>query len=107
MAKKKMLEELQSVTVPTENEERVKEAQPTSPLLALLGKVECDLSAIELAPRPRMRVKEGSLPAEIRASDPLLALIGTLECNVPDFGKRHDEYIGDALITELRGDDDE
>ena len=106
MGKKKMQEELQSVTVATENEARVKEAQPTS-LLALLGTLECDFSAIELAPRPRMRVREGSLPAEIRDSDPLLALIGTLECDVPDIGERHDEYIGDALIAELRGDDDE
>ena len=107
MGKKKMREELQSVTVAIENESRVKEAQPTSPLLALLGTVECDFSAIELAPRPRMRVREGSLPAEIWDSDPLLALIGTLECDVPDIGERHDEYIGDALIAELRGDDDE
>ena len=107
MGKKKMLEELQSVTVPTENEARMKEERRTDPLLALVGTLECDLAVIELAPRPRMRVREGSLPAEIRDSDPLLALIGTLECDVPDIGERHDEYIGDALIAELRGDDDE
>ena len=87
--------------------ELAEETAEQSPLLALAGTVECDLSAIEPAPRPRMQVKEGSLPPEIRDSDPLLALIGTLECDVPDIGERHDEYIGDALIAELRGDDDE
>ena len=83
------------------------ETRRTDPLLALAGTLECNLSDIELAPRPRIWVKEGSLPPEIRDSDPLLALIGTLECDVPDIGERHDEYIGDALIAELRGDDDE
>lgn len=91
----------------TEDAECMEEARRTDPLLALVGTLECDFSAIELAPRPRMRVREGSLPAEIRDSDPLLALIGTLECDVPNIGERHDEYIGDALIAELRGDDDE
>ena len=79
----------------------------TPSLLALAGTVKCNLSVIELAPRPRIWVKEGSLPPEIRDSDPLLALIGTLECDVPNIGERHDEYIGDALIAELRGNDDE
>ena len=79
----------------------------TDPLLALAGTVKCNLADIELAPRPRMRVKKGSLPPEIRDSDPLLALIGTLECDIPDIGERHDEYIGDALIAELRGNNDE
>ena len=87
--------------------ELAEETAEKSPLLALAGTLECDLSAIETSPRPRMRVKEGSLPPEIRDSDPLLALIGTLECDVTDIGKRHDEYIGDALIAELRGNDDE
>lgn len=39
--------------------------------------------------------------------DPLLALAGTLECEVTDIGERHDDYIGDALIAELRGDTEE
>ena len=79
----------------------------TDSLLALAGTLECTLSDIELAPRPRMWVTEGSLPPEIRDSDPLLALIGTLECDVADISERHDDYIGDALIAELRGNDDE
>jgi hypothetical protein len=39
--------------------------------------------------------------------DPLIALLGTLECDVTDIGERHDEYIADALLAELRGDEDE
>lgn len=39
--------------------------------------------------------------------DPLLALAGTLECEITDIGERHDDYIGDTLIAELRGDNDE
>ena len=39
--------------------------------------------------------------------DPLLALAGTLECEVADIGERHDDYIGDALLAELREDNDE
>lgn len=54
-----------------------------------------------------MRVKEGSLPPEIRATTPLLALAGTLECDVTDISKRHDEYIGDTWVAELRGNEDD
>jgi hypothetical protein len=39
--------------------------------------------------------------------DPLIALLGTLESNVTDLGERHDEYIGDALLAELWGDNNE
>ena len=38
--------------------------------------------------------------------DPLLALAGTLECDVTDISERHDHYIGQALLTEMRGDAD-
>ena len=79
----------------------------TDPLLALAGKLKCVLSKIELAPRLEMRVKEGSLPPEIRDADPLLALAGTLECDVTDISERHDEYIVDTLLMELRGNDDD
>lgn len=79
----------------------------TDPLLALAGTLKCDLSKIELAPRLEMRVKEGSLPPEIRDADPLLALAGTLECDVTDISERHDEYIVDTLLMELRGNDDD
>ena len=79
----------------------------TDPLLALAGTLKCDLSKIELAPRLEMRVKEGSLPPEIRDADPLLALAGTLECDVTDISERHDEYIVDTLLMELRGNEDD
>ena len=79
----------------------------TDPLLALAGTLKCGISKIELAPRLEMRVKEGSLPPEIRATTPLLALAGTLECDVTDISKRHDEYIGDTWVAELRGNEDD
>ena len=81
--------------------------KPTSSLLALAGTVTCDFPAIEPAPVPPMRVKEGSLPPEIRDTDPLLALAGTLECDVTDISERHDEYIVDTLIMELRGNEED
>ena len=44
---------------------------------------------------------------EIQGTDLLLALAGTLECEVTDIAERHDDYIGDGLLAELRGDKDE
>ena len=46
-------------------------------------------------------------PEEEQVTDRLLALAGTLECEVTDIGERHDDYIGDVLLAELRGDNDE
>ena len=83
------------------------ETAEKSPLLALAGTLECDLSAIEPAPVPKMREVPQDPELAKHATTPLLALAGTLECDVPDIGKRHDEYIGDALLAELRGDHDE
>ena len=82
--------------------ERAEETQCTDPLLALAGTLECDLSAIELAPVPKMREVPQDPELAKHATTPLLALAGTLECDVTDIGKRHNEYIGDALIAELR-----
>lgn len=84
------------------------EAAEKSPLLALAGTVKCTLSEIELAPVPEIR----EIPPERRkpvkpGTSPLLALAGTLECNVTDISERHDEYIVDTLVAELRGNDDE
>ena len=79
----------------------------TDSLLALAGTLECDLSAIEPAPVAELRVVPQDPELAKHATTPLLALAGTLECNVLDFGKRHDEYIGDALIAELRGEHDD
>jgi hypothetical protein len=47
------------------------------------------------------------LEATIRrmANDPLLQLAGTLECDVTDVSERHDYYIGQALLEEMRGGD--
>ncbi|MCG8624886.1 MAG: hypothetical protein MJE68_23165 [Proteobacteria bacterium] len=38
---------------------------------------------------------------------PLLALAGTLECDEENISDRHDELIGDGLLTELCGRADE
>ena len=38
-------------------------------------------------------------------SDPLLALAGTLTCDATNIGEKHDEYIGQALLEEMRGTD--
>ena len=82
--------------------------QHTDPLLALAGTLECDVSEIKkqlkTSVRPKIRVVKG--PYEDHP-DPLIALLGTLESNVTDLGERHDEYIGDALLAELWGDNNE
>jgi hypothetical protein len=47
---------------------------------------------------------EGTMPDN---PDPLLALAGTLKYEATDLSERHDEYIGKALLAEMRGDNDE
>ena len=78
------------------------------PLLALAGTLDLDVTEIKKrlknAVVPKMRVVKA--PYEDHP-DPLIALAGTLECDVPDIGERHDDYIGDALLAELWGDEDE
>lgn len=80
----------------------------TDPLLALAGTLECDVAKIKKrlknAVVPKIRVVKG--PYEDHP-DPLIALLGTLECDVTDLGERHDDYIADALLRELWGDEDE
>ena len=44
---------------------------------------------------------------EAQVTDRLLALAGTLECEVTDIGERHDDYIGDVLLAELRDDNNQ
>ena len=80
----------------------------TDPLIALAGTLECDFTEIKKrlkdSVRPNIRVVKG--PYE-NHPDPLIALAGTLESDVTDIGERHDDYIGDALLAELWGDEDE
>ena len=80
----------------------------TDPLLALAGTLECDVTEIRKhlkdAVRPKTRVVKGAYADH---PDPLIALLGTLECDVTDIGERHDDYIADALLAELWGDEDE
>lgn len=88
--------------IETQNEEL---SQETDPLLALAGTLKCDdISGPNAALPPEIRVVKG--PYEDHP-DPLIALLGTLECDATDLGERHDEYIADALLAELRGDEDE
>ena len=82
--------------------------QHTDPLLALADTLECDVAEIKkqlkTSVRPKIRVVKG--PYEDHP-DPLIALAGTLQSDVTDIGERHDDYIGDALLAELWGDEDE
>ena len=94
--------------IKTQNEELSGKTQATDPLLALAGTLDLNITEIKKrlknAVVPKMRVVKG--PYEDH-SDPLIALAGTLECDVPDISERHDDYIGDALLAELWGDEDE
>ena len=80
----------------------------TDPLLALAGTLECDVKKIKRqfrnSVRPTVRVVKGAYADH---PDPLIASLGTLECDVTDIGERHDDYIRDALLAELWGDEDE
>lgn len=77
----------------------------TDPLLALAGTLKSDdISGPDPALPPEIRVVKG--PYEDHP-DPLIALLGTLESDVNDIGERHDDYIADALLAELWGDEDE
>ena len=88
-----------------QNEELSGKIQETDPLLALAGTLKWDdISSPNTALPPKIRVVKG--PYE-NHPDPLIALLGTLECDVTDIGERHDEYIADALLAELRRDEDE
>ena len=80
----------------------------TDPLLALAGTLELDVTELKKqfknSVRPEIRVVKGAYEDH---PDPLIALAGTLACNVTDLGERHDDYIADALLAELWGDEDE
>ena len=84
------------------------ETQETDPLLALVGTSDIDVTDIKKQFKtsfcPKARVVKG--PYEDHP-DPLISLLGTLECDVTDIGERHDDYIRDALLAELWGDEDE
>ena len=94
--------------IETQNEKLSRETQETDPLLALAGTLEHDVTEIKKhikdSVHPKMRVVKGTYEDH---PDPLIALAGTLESDVTDIGERHDDYIGDALLAELWGDEDE
>lgn len=92
----------------TDCTDRDEETRETDPLLALAGTLDIDVAEIKKqlkdSVRPKARVVKG--PYEDHP-DPLIALLGTLECDVTDIGERHDDYIGDTLLAELRENEDE
>ena len=91
-----------------ENTELAGVAQEVDSLVALAGTLDLDVTDIKkqfkTSVRPKARVVKGAYEDH---PDPLIALLGTLECDVTDIGERHDDYIGDALLAELWGDEDE
>ena len=81
------------------------ETQETDPLLALAGTLKWDdINGPNTVSLPEIRVVKG---AHEDNPDPLLALAGTLQSDVTDIGERHDDYIRDALLAELWGEEDE
>ena len=77
----------------------------TDPLLTLRGMLKSDdIRGPDTALPPEIRVVKGLYEDH---PDPLIALLGTLECDVADIGERHDDYIADALLAELWGNNDE
>jgi hypothetical protein len=56
--------------------------------------------------RPEDGARELSVPPARSApdEDPVLRLLGTIRCGVSDVAERHDCYIGQQLLAELRGD---
>lgn len=83
------------------------DAQGVDPLLALAGTLEPEATEAESESSGVIRETETDQSQEAETANPLLTMAGTLECDVPDIGERHDDYIGDALLEELRGNDNE
>ena len=90
-----------------ESEEKSREAQEINPLLALAGALVCELTDIHGTMPMEMQQTDADQSQEAQQPDPLLALAGTLRGSATDIGEHHDNYIGDVLLTELRGDKDE
>lgn len=84
-----------------------REVQVIDPLLALAGTLECEVTNIKDPLSAMIRETCTNQSQETEGTDPLLALVGTLECEVTDIGERHDDYIGDGLLAELRRNNDE
>lgn len=119
--KKKPTEHHLQATHPEENApavSKVPQAEPPTEtpepdsLVSLIGSVKIDPADYY---DPSM---EKALQAEIRSNIPesihdmenppsFFDLLGSLKCEVTDISERHDDYIGAALLRELRGDTDE
>ena len=86
------------------DEEQSQEVQ-TDSLLALVGTLK--YQTIDIRGTTPVEMQQANESQKTEGTDPLLGLIGTLECEATDIGERHDDYIGDTMLTELtEGDDD-
>ena len=69
---------------------------------------EYDISVQSFDPRQAaLKHRETKISADEELSDPLLALAGTLTSDGTNISERHDEYIGQALLKEMRDADNE
>ena len=87
--------------------EQTQNARVTDPLLALAGTLGAETAEAGSEASAVIRETDADQSRETETDDPLLALAGTLECEVTDIGERHDDYIGDALLEELQGNNEE
>ena len=90
-----------------ENEEQSRGGQAADPLLGLAGTLECEVTDTDDTVPTEMQQTNLDQSQEVQRSDRLLALAGTLKSDATNISERHDDYIGDTLLTELRGDKDE
>ena len=88
-------------------QDNMEKARMTDPLLALAGTLESGAAETGSEASAVIRETDADQSRETETDDPLLALAGTLECEVTDIGERHDDYIGDALLEELQGNNEE
>ncbi len=66
-------------------------------------KMQAEIRGLEPAQMVVEWLSEAIRRAQIATEDPLEALIGTIECEVSGVAERHDYYVGQALVKELRG----
>lgn len=84
-----------------------RKARVSDPLLALAGTLDCEVTDLEDPMSAMIRETSTNQSQKTEGTDPLLALAGTLECEATDIGERHDHYVGDTLLAELRENNDE
>jgi hypothetical protein len=61
-----------------------------------------DVTWAELQRSAQVRYQRPEVAVNPDESGPLMRLFGSIHCNLTDGAERHDEYIGEALFSELR-----